>query len=162
MSAGKTPQDLGAEDWEFPDASQMSVPEAARLWDAIEREAAAANKRAARLKDRKAAAKDFALKVLDASDQTSARVALADGREVQITPYTWEVFSIKDEAEFKEWAAGEAESYYDDTPRLREGIFLDKMRQLSQDKAPLPPGVVRWEDVRISRTAVPTRRKRPR
>lgn len=155
--------DLGAEDWEFPDATDLDVPAAARLWDSIERAAAEANKRATRLKSRKAAAKELALKVLDEAGMTSARVAVADGREVQLTPYDWDVFSIKDEDEFKAWAADNAdrggEDFYDSEPRLRDGIFLDEMRRRVQDHQPLPPGVVRWTDTKISRTAVAPRRR---
>lgn len=152
--------DYGAEDWQFPNASDMDVVQAGQLWDAIEREARAANRRADLLKARKAQAKALALEVIDASGQTSARVPVADGREVNLTPYTWEVFSVKDEVEFKAWADTAVEDFYDRSPKLREQVFLDEMRRRSQDGEPLPPGVVRWEDTRISRTtAAPRRRK---
>lgn len=157
-----TSVDLGAEEWDFPDPSDLTVPDAARLWYDLDQAATEANKRAARLKQRRAAVKELALQVLDASGQTSARVEVDEDRELQITPYDWEVFSVKDEAAFKDWAAGEAENYYDDEPRLREGVFLDSMRRRSQDGEPLPPGVVRWVDTRISRTAVPKRRTKRR
>lgn len=157
--------DLGAEEWDFPDLSGLDPAErpdaAAKLWDAIEREATAANKRAAILKSRKAMAKELAIRAVEESPYPSVTVDVGD-RQVQITPYDWEVFSVKDEAAFKDWAAGEAENYYDDEPRLREGVFLDSMRRRSQDGEPLPPGVVRWVDTRISRTAVPKRRTKRR
>lgn len=158
-----TPVDLGAEGWELPDASNLTVPEAAKLWNDLDRSAAEANKRAARLKSRKAMAKELALRVLDDSGQTSARVEVEPGREIQLTPYDWDVFQIVDEEQFRAWAAEFAdeggESFYDETPRLHEGRFLDEMRRRVQDKQALPPGVKRWTDVRISRTAVPQRRR---
>jgi Arc/MetJ family transcription regulator len=150
--------DLGGEDFEFPALEELDIPSVARLWYDLDQAATAANKRAARLKERRAAVKDLAIEVVRASGQTGGSAEVGDGREVQITPYAWEVFQIVNEEQFKEWAAGEVENYYDSTPRLRESIFLDHMRKLSQDRAPLPPGVKRWEDIRISRTAKPRRR----
>lgn len=150
--------DLGGEDWEFPDASELSIPEVIRLWYDLDKTATEANKRAARLKERRAAVKDLAIKVVEASGQTSGSAEVEDGREVQITPYPWEIFAITNEAAFKEWAGAEAEAYYDTEPKLREGLFQDSMRRRSQDREPLPPGVKRWEDIRISRTAKPMRR----
>src|SRR6266498_310069 len=148
------PGDVG---FELPDARDLSVVEAGRLWDKIDRAATEANARAVRLKQHRAAVKDLAIRVVEASGQTSARVPLEDGREIQMTPYDWEVFAIKDEGAFKEWAAEFAseggEDFYDSSPKLREGIFLDYMRMRSQSRQPLPPGVTRWSDVRISRTA---------
>ena len=155
-------EDYGAEEWEFPSLEDVTPEEAAKLWDAIERQASKANKRAALLKERKAAAKTLAINAVEASPYTSVRIELEDGREVNLTPYDWDVFSVKDEEAFKEWAAGEAENYYDDTPRLRDGVFLDEMRRRVQDQEPLPPGVVRWTDTKISRTAAPSRRRRRR
>jgi hypothetical protein len=153
--------DFSAEDWEFPDASDMDPAEAAALWDEIERQSREANKLAKRLKERKATAKELAIKTLEASPYTSVRIEGAEGREVQVTPYAWTVYTVKDEAAFKEWAAGEAERYYDGEPRLREQLFLDEMRRREADKEPLPPGVTSWTDTKISRTTVPQRRGRP-
>jgi hypothetical protein len=67
-----------------------------------------------------------------------------------------------DEAAFREWAADEAERYYDDTPRLREQVFLDEMRRREEDREPLPPGVTSWTDTKISRTTVAQRRTKRR
>ncbi len=156
-----TDVDYGAEDFEFPDIDALDPSEAAALWDRIEREATAANKRAKRLKERRAIAKDLALKAVENSPYTSVRIEGAEGREVQITPYTWTVFSIVNEDAFREWCAGEAERYYDTTPQLREGVFLEEMRRRDADKEPLPPGVKSWTDMKISRTTV-AQRKRPR
>lgn len=152
--------DYGAEDFEFPDLASLDPAEAAALWDRIEREAAQANKRAARLKDRKIVAKELALKAVEASPYSSVRIEGAEGRDVQITPYPWTVFTIVDEGQFKDWAEGEAERYYDDTPRLREGLFLEEMRRRDEDKEPLPPGVSSWTDTKISRTVVPQKRRK--
>ena len=154
-----TSTDFAAEDWEFPDASNMDPAEAAALWDQIERQSRDANRRAKLLAERKAAAKDLALKAVEASPYTSVRIEGAEGREVQITPYPWTVFQVVDEAAFKDWAAGEAERYYDATPQLREGVFRDEMRRRESDGEPLPPGVKSWTDTRISRTTVPQRRQ---
>jgi hypothetical protein len=151
--------DYSSEDWEFPDASDMDPAEAAALWDEIERQAREANKRAKRLAERKATAKELAIQTLEASPYTSVRIEGAEGREVQVTPYPWTIHTIKDEAAFKAWAAGEAERYYDATPQLREGVFRDEMRRREQDKEPLPPGVTSWTDTKISRTTVPQRRQ---
>lgn len=152
------PLDLGGEDWEFPDASELDIPAVIKLWYDLDTTATEANKRAARLKERRAAVKDLAIKVVEASGQTGGSAEVGNGREVQITPYPWEVFAITDEAAFKDWAADNAEDFYDSTPKLREGLFQDTMRRMSQDGQPIPPGVKRWEDIRISRTAKPMRR----
>lgn len=154
--------DPGSEGWKFPDVTDLDPAAAAKLWNDIEREARQANARAARLKERKATAKNLAIRAIEASPYTSVRVEVDDDREVQITPYQWEVFTLKDEEAFKAWAAEWAdeggENFYDDSPRLRESIFLDEMRRRSQDGEALPPGVLRYEDTKISRTAVPKRR----
>lgn len=164
--AEKWNDDLGAEDWTFPDARELTPPEVIRLWTLLDMAGTEANKRAARLKERRSAVKELALKVLDASGQTSARAKVdeAQGREIQITPYDWEAFNIKDPEAFQAWAAEYAdeggEQFYDSSPKLREGIFQDAMRELSQNNQPIPPGVVRFPDVRISRTAVPVKRRK--
>lgn len=155
--------DYGAEDFEFPALEGLDPSEAASLWDQIERESREANKRAARLKERKAMAKELALQAIEASPYTSVRIEGAEGRDVQLTPYPWTVFRIVDEAAFREWAEGEAERYYDDSPRLREGVFLEEMRRRDEDHESMPPGVTSWTDTKISRTTVAQRRrKRPR
>lgn len=152
--------DYGAEDYQLPILVGLDPADAAQLWDQIERESREANKRAARLKERKSMAKELALQAIEASPYTSVRVEGAEGREVQITPYPWTVFDIVDEGEFKEWAAGEAERYYDDSPRLRESVFLEEMRRREEDKESLPPGVKSWTDTKISRTTVPQKRRK--
>lgn len=152
--------DYAAEDWEFPDASDMEPHEAAALWDEIERQARATNRRKKLLDARKAAAKELALKAIEASPHKRVTIEGAEGRDVTMTPYPWTIHTIKDEEAFKEWAAGEAERYYDSTPRLREDVFRDEMRRREADKEPLPPGVVSWTDFKISRTTAPSRYRR--
>jgi hypothetical protein len=152
--------DLGAEDYEFPSLDDLDPVKAGQLWSAIEMEAAEANRRAARLKERKQVAKALTIAAIDASGQTGARVPLPNGREVNLTPYTQDHYSVKDQAEFEDWAKDQAERFWDETPRFREGVFQDHMRGLEQRGEPLPPGVVRWRDTKISRTAVPQRRKK--
>lgn len=152
--------DYGAEDFEFPSLDGLDPAEAAQLWDLIERESKEANKRAARLKERKSVAKELALRAIEDSPYTSVRVEGANGRDVQITPYPWTVFRIVNEEEFRAWADGEAERYYDDTPQLREGLFLEEMRRRENDREPMPPGVTSWTDTKISRTAVAQRKSR--
>jgi len=151
--------DYGAEDFEFPPVEDLDPSEAAQLWDRIERDAREANKRAARLKERKAVAKNLALQAIEASPYSSVRVEGAEGRDVQITPYSWTVFRVADEEAFREWAEGEAERYYDDSPRLRESVFLEEMRRREGDRESLPPGVTSWTDTKISRTTVAQRRR---
>jgi hypothetical protein len=153
-----TDTDYAAADWEFPDVSDVEPDEAAALWDEIERQAREANKKAKILAERKAAAKELAIKSIENHPRiTSVRIMGAEGREVQITPYPWVIHTIKDEAAFKKWTAGEAERYYDATPKLREDVFRDEMRRREADGEPLPPGVVSWTDQKISRTTSPRR-----
>lgn len=154
----------GDECYRLPDARELNPPQVIKLWHEIERDAREANKRKDRLKDLKAAMQGLALQVVEQSGQTSARAEVEPGRELQITPYDWEVFDIVDRAAFDEWATQHAdeggEQFYDSTPRLRESIFLDAMRLLSQNHQPLPPGVRRYTEPRVSKTAVPSKRKR--
>lgn len=157
-----TDVDYGAEDFEFPSVEDLDPAEAGQVWDRIERQAREANKRADRLKQRKAIAKELALRAVESSPYTSVRFEGAEGREVQITPSPWTVFRIVNEAEFKAWAEGEAERYYDDSPRLREGVFLEEMRRRDEDGEHLPPGVVSWTDTKISRSTVPQKRRKRR
>lgn len=152
--------DYGAEDFEFPSLEGLDPAEAGAVWDAIERASTEANKRAKRLKERKSVAKELVLRAIEDSPYTSVRVPGPNGRDVQMTPYPWTVFRVVDDAAFKEWAAGEAERYYDDEPRLRESVFLEEMRRRDEDHEELPPGVVSWTDTKISRTTVAARRHR--
>lgn len=163
------PIDLGAADWEFPDPSEMSAEEAAQVWDTIERQAREANRRAEALKNRKRTAREVTLALVEASPFSSVRVPVMGGREVNLTPYDFDEYSIKNEAAFKEWASGRlaahypgietpAENYYDDTPRLREDILKSEMRRRTQDHEPLPPGVIRYTITKISRTTAARRR----
>jgi hypothetical protein len=153
-------QDPGDPDFEFPDVKDLDPHEAAALWDRVEREAKEANKRAAILKDRKVQAKELALQAIEASPYTSVRIEGAEGREVQLTPYPWTVFRIVNEDAFREWAKKEAERYYDESPKLRESVFLEEMRRRDEDKEPLPPGVSSWTDTKISRTTVAQKRRK--
>lgn len=156
----------GDEGYQLPDARDLTPPEVIRLWHEIEADAREANKRKDRLKDLKAAIQPLAITVVEESGQTSARAEVENGRELQITPYDWEVFDVIDQKAFDEWRkqyeAEGGEHFYDSSPRLRESIFLEAMRLRSQDHKPLPPGVRRYSEVRISKTAVPQRRKRKR
>ena len=155
--------DVGAEDWEFPDARELSPAEAIRLWDAIERESAEAGKRKKRLTERKAIAQQVAIEVVKASGQTGARAAVASGREFQITPYEWDAFTVVDPVAWEAWLEehpDERAEFYDSSPKIREQVWMDAMRLRVQDRQPLPPGVKRWTDTRISKTAVPTRKGR--
>jgi hypothetical protein len=150
--------DYASEDYQFPEFDALRPADAGRLMDDIEREAQAANRRADRLKSRKAQAKALLNQVLEEYEQDSVRFTNAEGRQVQYTPYPFDVFNVDDEDAFKEWAAGEAERYYDETPRLREDVFRDEMRRRVQDGEDLPPGVRRWTDTKLSRSSA-VRRK---
>lgn len=146
-------EDFADEDFQWPDISSMRPADAGRLLDDIEREAAAANKRADILKKRKAQAKQIVLAVVEDFEQESVDFRTAAGNKVRYTPYAFDVFSVDNREAFDEWAKTQSESYYDPTPKLREGVFLDEMRRRVQDGEPLPPGVKRYSDQRLSRTA---------
>jgi hypothetical protein len=148
-------KDFSAEDFEWPQVKDLRPVDALRLLDDVEREARLANKRAETLKRRKAQAKQIALAVMEDYEQDSAKVTTHDGNKVLFSTYPFDVFSVDDEPAFKEWASTQSESYFDPTPTLREGIFLDEMRRRVQDGEPLPPGVKRWTDTRLSRSAAP-------
>lgn len=153
--------DLGAEDWEFPsfeDVHPAERPSAiGRLWYEIEVAATEANKRAERLKHRKAAAKQMALTAIEESPYPSVSIIAPDGREVRLKPYEFTAYTVKDQEAFDAWAATQRERFYDPTPSWREGVFLDHMRHLDQTGQPLPPGVIRYAEPRISRSAVAKR-----
>lgn len=145
--------DFASEGFEWPDVKSLRPADALRLLDDIERQAREANKRADDLRRRKAQAKQIALAVMEDYEQESTRVTMHDGNKVNYSTYTFDVFSVDDAAAFRKWAETQSESYFDPTPKLRESVFLDEMRRRVQDGEPLPPGVKRWTDVRLSRTA---------
>lgn len=148
-----TEQDFAADDFEWPQVKDLRPSEAVRLLDDIERESRAANKRADILKARKAQAKQIAVAVLEEYEQPDASAITADGKKVRYTPYPFDAFTVDNPEAFKAWAATQNENYYDSTPKLREEIFRDEMRRRVSDGEDLPPGVRRWTDVRLSRTA---------
>ena len=160
MSDKKAP-DYGVpdEDFQWPEVSELRTVDAVRLLYDIESQATETNTRADRLKKRKATAQVIMQQVLDREELDSARAAARDGKTIQYTPYDFDVFNIIDEDAFKEWAAAEAERFYDPEPRLRQGVFLDEMRRRHQDGEALPPGVQRVTLPKLSRTAVASRRK---
>jgi hypothetical protein len=145
--------DFASEDFAWPEVKDLRPVDALRLLDDVEREARQANRRAEALKRRKAQAKQIALAVLEDYEQDSTKVRTSDGNKVIYSTYNFDVFSVDNEEAFREWAATQSESYFDPTPKLRDSIFLDEMRRRVQDGEPLPPGVKRWTDVRLSRSA---------
>ena len=160
----QAPAQPGDEDYELPKATELTPPDVIRLWHEIEASNREAGQRKNRLKDLAKAMQGLALEVVEQSGQTSARAEVEPGRELQITPYDWEIFDIVDQEAFDEWRQEYedegGEHFYDSTPRLRESIFQDAMRLLSQNKRPLPPGVRRYTEPRVSKTAVASRRRR--
>jgi hypothetical protein len=148
-------EDFSSEDFQWPEVKDLRPVDALRLLDDIEREARAANKRAEKLKQRKAQAKQIALAVMEEYEQEATKVTTSDGNKVVYSTYPFDVFSVDNEEAFREWAATQSESYFDPTPKLREQLFLDEMRRRVQDGEPLPPGVRRWTDMRLSRSAAP-------
>lgn len=148
-------QDPGSEDFQWPEVSKLRPADAGRLLDDIERMAREANARADLLKRRKAQAKQIAVAVLEEYELDALPFTNAEGRKVRYTPYDFDVFDVppENEAKFKAWADAQHESYYDSTPRRREGIFLEEMRRRLKDGEPMPPGVRRWTDTRLSRSA---------
>lgn len=149
-------KDFGSEEFEWPEVTELRPSDAARLLYDVESAAAAANKRADILRSRKNEAKQIALTVAEIYEQPDISAITDDGRKVRYTPYPFDVFSVDDPAAFKEWAVSQSESFYDETPRLREEIFRDEMRRRDQDGEPLPPGVRKWSDTRLSRSAAKT------
>ena len=145
--------DPGAEDFVWPEVKDLKPAEAMKLLDEIEREATMANKRADRLKSRKATAKNIATTVLEIYGLDEAAFTNDEGKRIKYTPYPFDAFSLDNEEEFRKWAEGQHERYYDKEPKLREGVFRDEMRRRLADGEPLPPGVRRYTDVRLSRTA---------
>lgn len=143
--------DYASEDFQWPEVKDLRPAQAGRLLDDIERESAAANKRADILKARKAQAKKIVGDVLEEYEQDNVRFTNSEGRSITYTPYEFDVFNIVDEEAFREWAGQQAERYYEEG--LRKGIFLDEMRRRHQDGEPLPPGVQKFTDVRYSRSA---------
>lgn len=146
-------RDPASEDFQWPEVKDLRPVDALRLLDDIEREARLANKRADALKARKAQAKQIALAVLEDYEQESTKIVTAEGRKVIYEKYDIDFFTVDDHEAFKPWSDTQSESYYDASPKLREGIFQDEMRRRAQDGEPLPPGVKQWTDTRLSRTA---------
>jgi hypothetical protein len=143
---------------ELPSPATTPLAQMMRLLDEAEAAASAANKAAEQAKARKAAVKALALQAFDIHEQESARVRMESGAVVQYTPYKFRVFTVADEAAFKAWAQEHGEeSFYDPEPKLREQLVIDEARRRYDDGEPLPPGVVTYEDDRISRTAIKTK-----
>lgn len=146
-------RDLASEDFEWPDPGTLLPDEAMRLLDDFEEEAKKANKRADTLKERKRTAKIIALDTLKQYRLKSATTETADGKDVRYTPYDFEIFTVEEPRAFMEWALKQDENYFDNAPKLREEVFLSNMRRMYKDGEPLPPGVKRYTEPRLSRSA---------
>lgn len=148
------------DDFEWPDPSTMKPADAMRLADRFERELTEANRAAKLAQQRKATAKKIQLDVMDIYELDEVGVTMEDGSRVKYTPYPFDVYTIKNKEEFDAWAETQDESFYDTSPKLREQVFLDVVRRMDQDGEELPPGVVKFTQTRVSRTAI-TRKARP-
>lgn len=147
------------EEWEWPEVATLRVADAVRLLYDIETQASAANARAERLKARKATMRVILTQVLEREELGTGRAKVRTGREIQYTPSTRDVFQVVDEEAFQEWMGSQRERFYDPEPRLREGVFLDTMRNRLQNGQELPPGVKRVTLPTLNRTAVASKRK---
>ena len=143
--------DYGDPDYKLPDARTLRPVDAGRLLDGIERQATETNARKKRLDALKAQAKNLVIEVLKDNELDSLPFTNDSGRKVRYTPSPWTVYTVTDEAAFREWAAGEAERFYGEA--LREGVFLDEMRARAKAGEPMPPGVSSWTDMKLSRSA---------
>lgn len=150
--------DYADEDFAWPEVNQLKVGEAIALLGNIELQAAAANKRAKTLASRKATAKAVVDAVLEEAELTSGRAVLSNGREVQYTKGEETYYSIIDPIAFAKWAKDQNESFYDREPRLRDDIFRDEMRRRTMDGEPLPPGVQKYTDTKLSKSTVARKR----
>lgn len=158
-SQSSKPRDYGVSDEEFtwPEVATLRVADAVRILYDVETQATEANRRAETLKARKAAARTILQQVLEREELETGRAKVRGGATVQYTPYDWDVFTVVDEDAFRNWAETAAsEAYY--APKLRDGIFLDEMRRLTQDGQPLPPGVKRTTIQKLNRSAVASKR----
>lgn len=148
-------KDYGAPKIEWPEPSEMRLVDAGRLLDDVERQATEANARAKRLTSRKTTAKMILKAVLEREEQDKVVFTNSQGRQVSYSPYNFDVYNIVNEDEFKAWAEEYAdeggEAFY--APALRKDIFLDEMRRRDKDGEGLPPGVQKFSDERMSRSA---------
>ena len=146
--------DYAVEEFQWPEPSEMEVADALELLDGITRQLTIANKRAKRLTSRKATATKIALAVLEMKRQPSASIEAPNGRRIQYTPYQVDWFDVDDMDAFLDWAMKQDEVFTDSAPRVVKERMQDYARQLYSDGQPIPPGVRRYTDDRISRTAI--------
>jgi hypothetical protein len=144
-------EDFASEEYVFPEVSELRPAAAGRLLDAIEREAALANRRADSLRSRKKQAKAILNAVLEEYEQEGVSFVNTEGRKVTYSERPFDAYDVVDEDAFKEWAGGQAETFYGEA--LREGVFRDHMRRMDQDGEPLPPGVRKYSETRYSRSS---------
>jgi hypothetical protein len=148
-----TKPDPADEDFQWPSVADLRPADAARLLDDIEQASLRANKRADLLKRRKQEGKALVTAVAEEYELDAIPFTNAQGKRVTYTPYEFDAFTVDDPEEFRLWAMTQNENYFDLSPKLRDGIFRDEMRRRVQDGEPLPPGVRRWTDTRLSRSA---------
>lgn len=146
--------DPGAKEFEWPEIKDMRPADAARLLYDIEVATTAANARAKRLTSRKAQARKIVEAVAEEYELPEIATITSAGRKVRYRAEPVDYFSIDNPEAFRAWAETQSENYFDPTPKLREGIFRDEMRRRVQDREPLPPGVRRYTDTKLSRSTV--------
>jgi hypothetical protein len=149
----RTVSDPTDENFQWPSPDEIRPVDAGRLMDDIERESMAANKRAKMLTARKAQAKALVDAVLEINELDALPFTTSQGKRVTYTPYEFDAFTVDDYEAFEAWAETQHENYFDNSPKLREGIFRDEMRRRVADGEPLPPGVRRYSEQRLSRSA---------
>lgn len=140
-------------DFQLPNFESTRPVDAMRLYDEYAREATAANKAAEKATSRKSKAKAFALQVLENYEEESVKVKLDSGKKALFSTYEFRAYRVVDEEAFSAWAEKQDESYYDETPRLRDQVLLDECRRRFDDQEGLPPGVQEYTETRISKNA---------
>lgn len=155
--------DLGPEDAEAPaipagEIETLTPADAVRAVDRAEAAVAVANRAIEDARKQKKRAKAVALAVLEKFELDSAKTTIDSGDRVLFYTERFRTFNIVDEPRFDAWEAEQDENYYEERRTLRGDLFLEECHRRENDGEPLPPGVVKYEELRLKRKADPKRR----
>jgi len=117
-------------------------------WNRLERMRATAKRKADEIKDQRDEARDRVKQLLGDRGQEGVK---AGGSLVSTYPFDRYYVPEANRPEFEAWAKDQDEEYLEPTRRVREADLKNFCQELEENGQPLPPGVKKYTEYKISK-----------
>lgn len=128
--------------------SKDELTEAVAEWNRRERARTRANKAA---EEAKAEVEESRERVKTLLGERGHEGVKAGGSLVSTYEHTRYYVVEAERSDFEKWAASQDEEYLEPNRRVREATLKDNMQELEENGQPLPPGVRKYVEVKISK-----------